>query len=109
MFVCVYVCVFVCRVLVGPKRSGTAPHTDPLATSAWNALLRGRKRWVLFHPSTPKKWIKEKAYLKKGEDDEPIDYFTNILPRIRAAHPELKVYDFVQYPGMSQTQACALG
>jgi len=101
--------VYVCRVLVGPKRSGTAPHTDPLATSAWNALLRGRKRWVLFHPSTPKKWIKEKAYLKKGEDDEPIDYFTNILPRIRAAHPELKVYDFVQYPGMSHTQARALG
>ena len=94
------------RVLVGPKRSGTAPHLDPIGTSAWNTLLRGRKRWVLFPPDTPKKWIKEKTYQVKGkEDDEPIDYFTNIVPRIRAAHPDLETYDFVQYPGTCDSDA----
>ena len=40
-------------LIVGPARSGSPVHTDPMATMAWNALLEGEKRWVLFHPDTP--------------------------------------------------------
>mmetsp|Transcript_3851 Transcript_3851/g.11482 ORF Transcript_3851/g.11482 Transcript_3851/m.11482 type:complete len:470 (-) Transcript_3851:329-1738(-) len=86
--------------LIGPKRSGSNVHIDPLGTSAWNALISGRKRWILFPPHVPKKVVKGKRFKLPEEDDEPIDYFTNILPRLKAEMGEsLEYIEFVQYPG----------
>jgi len=87
--------------LVGPKRSGTSLHIDPLGTSAWNTVLTGRKRWILFPPSTPRDLAKGKALYRKGEDDEPINYFVDILPRLRAlpASEELVFHEFIQEEG----------
>lgn len=87
--------------LVGPKRSGTSLHIDPLGTSAWNTVLTGRKRWILFPPSTPRDLAKGKALYRKGEDDEPINYFVDILPRLRAlrASEGLVFYEFIQEEG----------
>lgn len=38
-------------LIVGPERSGSTFHKDPNATSAWNAVLKGSKYWIMF-PTT---------------------------------------------------------
>ena len=37
-------------LIIGPERSGSIWHQDPNATSAWNAVVNGRKKWILFPP-----------------------------------------------------------
>jgi len=84
---------------IGPKRSGTTVHTDPLGTAAWNAVTHGVKRWVLMEPHETKKRVKGKDLVQSGEDDEAIMYFDFILPRIKHAYPDLKIYEGLQKPG----------
>lgn len=82
--------------LIGPKRSGSEIHQDPLGTSAWNTSVQGHKRWVLIPPQKDitKKFVRGKHLMKKGEDDEAIHYFDFILPRLKEAehhHPKGKL------------------
>lgn len=37
-------------IIAGPARSGSGWHKDPNATSAWNAVLTGRKAWMMLPP-----------------------------------------------------------
>lgn len=42
-----------CRwLIIGPERSGSTFHKDPNGTSAWNAVLRGSKYWIMFPSSS---------------------------------------------------------
>lgn len=94
--------------LVGPERSGTCVHIDPLATSAWNTLVVGQKRWVLFPPHVPKSVVKGNGLVRSDEDDEAIHYFMYILPRIKRKAQSLRdnpkyrnfcCYEFTQNAG----------
>ena len=77
--------------LVGPKRSGSEVHQDPLGTSAWNTSVQGHKRWILVPPfkGVSKKFVRGEHLRKKGEDNEAVHYFDLIWPRLKAAenHP----------------------
>lgn len=37
-------------LIVGPARSGSTFHQDPNATCAWNAVVSGSKKWVMYPP-----------------------------------------------------------
>ncbi|CAE7811913.1 PSR, partial [Symbiodinium microadriaticum] len=85
---------------IGPKRSGTVMHQDPLCTSAWNTLIRGRKLWLLLPPSTPKRVAKSKDVMLPDDDDEACNHFLDLLPRKRARQdPDFHPLLCVQYPG----------
>lgn len=71
--------------MIGPQRSGSEVHIDPLGTSAWNTSIRGHKRWILIPPGPgiDKNLVRGKHLIKDGEDDEAIQYFDFILPRLK--------------------------
>jgi hypothetical protein len=37
-------------VIIGPAGSGSSFHVGPNSTSAWNAIIKGAKKWVMFPP-----------------------------------------------------------
>ncbi|KAI8928679.1 hypothetical protein BC831DRAFT_447540 [Entophlyctis helioformis] len=37
-------------LIIGPARSGSTFHVDPNSTSAWNAVITGAKKWIMFPP-----------------------------------------------------------
>jgi histone arginine demethylase JMJD6 len=63
-------------IVIGPARSGTGIHTDPLGTSAWNALISGTKRWVLFPPEVSKSIVNPKL-----SDKEAATWFAQAYPQ----------------------------
>ena len=86
-------------VIFGPSRSGSTFHVDPNGTSAWNAVIRGRKKWIMFPPDevppgvfpsednanvvcplTPLEWYEnfyDTCYGNKFDEDDNDDGETN--------------------------------
>ena len=50
-------------LIVGGRRSGSGFHIDPNATSAWNAVVRGSKKWVMYPPGVPPPGVEPSADL----------------------------------------------
>lgn len=85
-------------LVIGPARSGSAYHQDPYKTSAWNALLRGVKRWFLYPPH-----VLPPGAQKDDDDDysapDPLEWMVDYYPRLKDVNGELAPIQFLQKPG----------
>ena len=94
-------------LLVGPPRSGSGIHHDPLATSAWNTCVFGHKRWILFHPSTPREIVRPDNIeeLWPGHLGGAIAWFEHVYPLTRDpakwadGNPLYQPVEILQGPG----------
>ena len=84
-------------LVIGPERSGSYIHIDPLGTSAWNALLHGHKCWALLPNSVPKEVVQPP---KHPGGREAVAWFANVYPTlVEAAEPSHRPLTAIQRPG----------
>eukprot|EP00743_Colponemidia_sp_Colp-15_P009092 GILK01009918.1.p1 GENE.GILK01009918.1~~GILK01009918.1.p1 ORF type:complete len:872 (+),score=148.00 GILK01009918.1:352-2616(+) len=89
-------------LVIGPRRSGTGWHVDPIQTSAWNSLISGVKRWAIYPPSfvPPGMSMSPSAntlgpFSTEGEVT-PLQWFLDVYPTLSE---DLKPLEIMQYPG----------
>lgn len=81
-------------ILIGAKRSGSTFHKDPNSTSAWNACLRGRKKWIFYPPDkVPPGVFPSDDHFDVTTPTSPLEWY------LRFYHPSKESIECIQYPG----------
>lgn len=93
---------------VGPERSGTTMHLDPLQTNAFNSVIAGRKLWILFPPQVSEDLACGNPFFSKEKltpniENEAIGWFDRVYPKLKQHVLEtgnkLGMIECIQYPG----------
>eukprot|EP01135_Chromosphaera_perkinsii_P004485 Nk52_evm9s284 gene=Nk52_evmTU9s284 len=74
-------------LIIGPARSGSTFHKDPNGTSAWNAVIRGKKKWILLPPDvTPPGVIPSSDEGEVTTPESIVDWFLNFYEACAELH-----------------------
>ena len=85
-------------ILIGPSRSGSTFHKDPNMTSAWNGVIYGRKKWILFPPDfTPPGVLPSCDELDVTTPISVTEWFLNFYGEARKS--SVKPFECVQKSG----------
>ena len=86
--------------VAGPARTGAPWHIDPNNTSAWNALVSGRKRWALYPPGCPPPGTQVTADpdgdIENIETPTSLRWYLDVYPALTY---EQRPFEFVQKAG----------
>ncbi|KAG7390409.1 hypothetical protein PHYPSEUDO_007932 [Phytophthora pseudosyringae] len=86
-------------IVIGPQRTGAPWHQDPARTSAWNSLVKGRKRWAIYPPDSPPPGAnvaKNGEYRDSGLDMPSLMWYLHVYPTLT---PDQKPLEIIQEEG----------
>ncbi|KDO31354.1 hypothetical protein SPRG_03971 [Saprolegnia parasitica CBS 223.65] len=75
-------------LIFGPKGSGSSFHIDPNSTCAWNAIIRGAKKWIMFPPDVTPPGVHPSA--DGGEVSTPVslmEWFVTFYKQTKTKAP----------------------
>lgn len=78
-------------LIIGPKKSGSSFHIDPNATNAWNGVIRGAKKWIMFPPEVVPPGVHPSE--DGGDVSTPvslIEWFVTFYPQIKKMPAHLR-------------------
>jgi len=71
-------------MIMGPGRSGSSFHVDPNSTSAWNACITGRKKWILYPPHCPPPGVHPSTDMAEVTTSASLcEWFINFYPQTK--------------------------
>ncbi|TDH71063.1 hypothetical protein CCR75_002800 [Bremia lactucae] len=81
-------------IVIGPQRTGASWHQDPVNTSAWNSLVKGRKRWAIYPPNVLPPGISKSesgGYFGSGMDMSSLMWYLHVYPTLTSGQKPLEV------------------
>ncbi|KAK1930177.1 F-box protein [Phytophthora citrophthora] len=85
-------------IVIGPQRTGAPWHQDPARTSAWNSLVKGRKRWAIYPPDSPPPGVNVGKNGERGSglDMPSLMWYLHVYPTLT---PDQKPLEIIQEEG----------